>query len=148
MRPLIDAYFAAVYRVRFTPARDIAFSRSPLAGLAAPTPFPDPWCIITAHNPDSRRLGDAENEARDLAMLNRLRAFGCEPVRTIASDRSGAWPEPGWLVTRTNRDLALSLARAFGQRAVVYGHGGKTGLLIAATDQWLVRPLMLTDRGC
>ena len=89
-------------------------------------------------------------------LLDELREFerqiGFRPTKnfaTLATDRQGRWPEPGWLLQGVERELALALARGFGQRAIVFGQRECAGLLIAATERWLIRPLEIQPAdGC
>ncbi|MFN7020264.1 MAG: DUF3293 domain-containing protein [Phycisphaerales bacterium] len=142
MGPLDDAYFNATYAVRSNPPRSLTFATAPLSNRENPPPFARPWAIITAFNPGSTPLSDAENALRDHELLNAIRTLGRTHTRTESSDARGGWREPGWLIEAITRNDVLQLARRFGQRAVLFAPSSRAGLLITPTERWLVRPLL------
>jgi hypothetical protein len=60
---------------------------------------------------------------------------------TESHDEHGEHRERGFLVRDTLRSVAIEAARTFDQRAVVFGHDGKVGLLYPRTERWMVMPI-------
>jgi len=89
------------------------------------------WAFITACNPGSVRLSDAENGARMRALHGTIAARGL-----IAFDGQGVpdcddWqPEPSLLVLGLPPDAALDIGRQFGQLAIVLGRRGEPARLV------------------
>ena len=76
--------------------------------------------IITAHNPESQRLADADNDRRQQAMESELAQAGWTWVRTEARDPDEHWPiESGILVWGMDGQAATPWAQRYGQYAVV-----------------------------
>jgi hypothetical protein len=81
------------------------------------------YAYLTAWNPGSKELPEAENRARQDDLRARLK--GRHPViEGVASADDGSWREDGLLVLGIPRDDALSLARDFGQVAILAGRRG------------------------
>lgn len=81
------------------------------------------YAWITAANPRSARLDEAENRARNRALAARLDGWQYLRARTVPDD--GAWPdEGGFLVLGMGPEDALELARAFEQNAILVGEVG------------------------
>ncbi len=92
---LVAAYRRAIYRVeRPEGAIDLRVGRrsarleSWLRGLRVRR-----WGFVTAVNPGSRRLSDAENELRLGRLEGRLLALGHRLVPGVGLDPDGAWPD-------------------------------------------------------
>jgi hypothetical protein len=80
------------------------------------------WTIVTAHNPQSKRMSDHENERRQEVLISRLGATGWRTFdgENVSDDHS--WPvEKSVLVLGPDRAEAALLGREFGQLAVVCG---------------------------
>lgn len=91
----------------------------------------DTWAFITACNPRSVRLSDAENAAR-MARLERLvRQRGLEAHAGAGVGADAEWPaEPSLLVVGIAEGEAVALARAFDQHALVVGRSGEPARLV------------------
>lgn len=76
--------------------------------------------FITAFNPRSQRLTDAQNAARHAELGRRLDELGAKRLAAAGLDPQGGWPlEPGYLVFDLSPETALELGRAYGQNALV-----------------------------
>ncbi|MFN2333898.1 MAG: DUF3293 domain-containing protein [Wenzhouxiangellaceae bacterium] len=85
-----------------------------------------PWCILTAHNPGAELQSATDNRRADARLVEQLRECGFDCYRACNHDPSGQWPdEPGWLFAFDDEHRVHSLARAFGQVAVVAGQAGQ-----------------------
>jgi len=92
------------------------------------------WCHITAHNPRSEMLTEAENEHRTRALERDLRALRAMaeargergPVWLPGDGRSpdGQWVEAGMWVAGLDRLSAWVLGARYQQNAVVWGETG------------------------
>ena len=76
-----------------------------------------PFFVVTSDNPGSTARGDAENAADRADCAARLVARGLRAVSTRALDPTGVHPEESGFVV-ADRDLALGLARRYGQLAI------------------------------
>lgn len=84
------------------------------------------WAYLTAANPRSVRLSDADNAVRTAALRDRLQPLGPALLtgRSLADD--GRWPaEASFLVGGLDREAAIQLAEAFGQNACLTGCRGE-----------------------
>jgi hypothetical protein len=83
------------------------------------------WAYVTAFNPGSVRLSDAKNDTRQGALENALRRLGHPMFQGEGIGDDGTWPpERSVLVLGIEREVAVQLGRAFGQRAIVCGELG------------------------
>lgn len=81
------------------------------------------YAYLTAWNPGSKPLPEAENRARQDDLKARLK--GKHPlVEGVATADDGAWREESLLVLGIPRADALDLARQFGQAAILAGRRG------------------------
>lgn len=104
-----------------------------LAALLLGTHEPTTWCHITAHNPRSKRLTEAENRRRTRALEDDLRALQAlleeKYERSLAwlpgDGRSpdGEWVEAGFYVAGLTTIEAQALGARHEQNAVVTGSG-------------------------
>jgi hypothetical protein len=87
--------------------------------------------VVTAYNPRSEILPDAENRARHAALTAMLDAGGYDYAPGEGRDPTGRWqPEPGFFVFDIPLDAALELARRFEQNAIVeVARGGAPALV-------------------
>lgn len=85
-----------------------------------------PWAVITAHNPDGRRCPAGANAAAQRSLEACLRESRPAMLLKVCNrDPAGLWPdEPAWLFTPRSIGQVDSLARRFGQRAVLTGRPG------------------------
>jgi hypothetical protein len=87
------------------------------------------WAYITAYNPMSERLSEEENENRNSQLRNDLRDY--IKIKGIGVDLNGKWiGEKSFLVLGIDRTNAISLARKYGQKGVVYGEIGEPAELL------------------
>ena len=87
--------------------------------------------FITADNPRSRRLTEAENAAARVRLAAAVRAHGFDAVPHTGAGLDGAWtPEHGLLVLDMPLDDLLELAESFGQNAVVWFAPGRPARLV------------------
>jgi len=87
--------------------------------------------VVTAYNPRSVVLSDAENQARHADLTARLDARGCDYALGEGRDPTGHWQaELECVVFGISEQAGLDLARAFDQNAIVWvTRGGKPDLL-------------------
>lgn len=91
----------------------------------------DGWAFITASNPRSVRLGDADNARRMDALRARVRALGLPHFPGAGVAIGGDWPaEPSLLVVGIAEADAVALAREFEQHAIVAGRRGGPARLV------------------
>ena len=96
----------------------------------APTPLPERFVIVTAHNPDAVRTDAALNAAADARLHAELVADGHVPFRVTGGSPDRAHLEPGWGIATTDPEaLGADLARRHRQLAFFW---------ICAGDLWLV----------
>jgi|SRR5579884_1751986 len=89
------------------------------------------WAFVTASNPGSVRLDDADNAARRRALEEAVRRRGKRFLsgRGVAAD--GSWPaEESLFVLGVDDAEAAELGRRFGQAAVVCGAVGAAARLV------------------
>lgn len=80
------------------------------------------WAFLTACNPCSERLPDAENAQRMAALRSELNARGSLFCEGLGIGEGEGWPaEPSFLVLGITRDEAVETAVRYGQYAFVYG---------------------------
>jgi hypothetical protein len=89
------------------------------------------WAYLTAFNPRSEPLSDAENEKRHRRLEERIDALGFFAFAGEGVGDDGTWPaERSLLVIGVSRSEAIDLGREFGQLAVVRGDLGSPPELI------------------
>jgi hypothetical protein len=89
---------------------------------------PVPWVIVTAWNPGSVRLSNAENARRQEELEKRVSAWPSLPA--LGKADTSDWFEKGVLLIGMEEEEGRALARAFGQNALVIGIGGEVARLI------------------
>lgn len=91
----------------------------------------DAWAFVTACNPRSVVLADADNAARMAQLAQALRSRGFAHLAGASVADAGDWPaEPSLLVVGLAEDEAVALARGFGQHALVVGRRGEPARLV------------------
>jgi len=91
----------------------------------------DAWAFLSAWNPASQRLADAENAARQRRLRDELTTL-CLPIFSgHGVPDEGDWPpEASLLVLGVSEAAALRIGHDHGQNAVVVGtHGGPARLV-------------------
>lgn len=93
------------------------------------------WVWLTAVNPASRQLTDADNARRLQALGERLRRGGWPHWLASAAADTGDWPpEAGFLVGGIALPDAVALAADFGQNALVAADSGHPAQLVWVDD--------------
>ncbi|WP_315124375.1 DUF3293 domain-containing protein [Comamonas antarctica] len=78
-------------------------------------------CLITACNPYSQPLSDADNQARQAGLEQALQQAGWKWVRAVGKHPENAWPpEVGCFVENMNEKTAGEWGRLYEQNAVVW----------------------------
>jgi hypothetical protein len=141
-KPLWEAYQCSEYWIGTAPRalclcvgkpaeglRELIRVEAPEAEFGAATP----WAYLTAWNPGSRRLPEAENRIRGAELEAKLRAACACILPGKGKDPEGQWPEEvGFLAVGLEAARAKELGREFGQYALLAGRGeGKVRLLSA-----------------
>jgi hypothetical protein len=89
------------------------------------------WTYITACNPGSQLLSDAENARRMQELGGRVRELGFTTYHGKGVGTIGNWPpEPSLLVLGIDEPQAVALARQFGQAAILIGRLGEPARLL------------------
>jgi hypothetical protein len=82
--------------------------------------------VVTAYNPRSVVLSDAENRARHAALTALLEARGCDYALGEGRDPTGHWKaELECVVFGIPVEVGLELARRFEQNAIVFVQRGE-----------------------
>lgn len=93
------------------------------------------WAFVTACNPRSERLADADNAARMARFEAIVRERGLAHVRGEGVGAGHDWPaEPSLLVLGIDEREAAALARGFGQHAIVVGRRGGAARIVWVDD--------------
>ena len=82
------------------------------------------WAIITACNPMSQELPEAENERRQNLLKEVLSAGGYSWMEAINIGEEGAWPEVSLFIAGVDINYIGTLGIAFQQYAIVAGSVG------------------------
>lgn len=91
----------------------------------------DYWAFLTAANPASQLLSNAENQKRNEELEQQLKKIAAETLPGFGRDPKGKWPgEPSFLVLGMRVDLAVELGKRFGQLAIVCGRVGEVATLM------------------
>lgn len=127
--PLIQAYLNTHYHVDgFEQPIRIGRHSDELQGTLADRNSVT-WAYITAFNPGSVRLPDAENSERHEELRARLTGF--HVMEGEGRDPNDDWPaERSFLVIGITLEHAEELAKEFGQRAIVFGEKGGVARLV------------------
>jgi Protein of unknown function (DUF3293) len=89
------------------------------------------WAFITACNPCSHLLTDADNAVRMNHLVADLTIAGYRFFPGEGAARDGAWKaEPSVLIVGIDETAALDLARRYGQLAIVCGRGSESARLV------------------
>ena len=77
-----------------------------------------PFWVLTANNPGSEPLDDAENAKRHQMLSNQLRLDGHRSYPAVGTSPDGSWSEESVAVPGLDQAAALAYGRRFGQHAV------------------------------
>lgn len=92
----------------------------------------DSWAYITAYNPASDRLSEAENRHRQGQLEAAIGSAGYVFFRGQGIGQDQQWPpEPSVLVLGISKEEARELGRKFGQVAILIGRKGTPAELMA-----------------
>lgn len=124
-RSLVNAYRTAEFRVfvgdqewvlhhgERHPQLETWMKQRGLTGLA----------IITACNPGSVPLEEAENRRRNKELEQEIKALGLLFGPALNQSADGKWPEPGFWIANISQGQAITMGLLFGQAAVVWAGG-------------------------
>jgi len=136
------AYRAARYRVD-TPdgSLELEIGRpAPELDRLLATARVERWAYLTAVNPASIRLEEAENRRRLSRLDLEIARRGWSAHPGAALDPHGEWPaEPSRLVLGLDEAAAREVARRFGQNAFVAGERGGVPRLCWVDDETAAR---------
>jgi len=130
---LRDAYLQTTYRVAATaePVDIRIGDHNPALDRLLQANGVHQWAFVTASNPQSQPLSDADNAQRNEEMKKSLHAAGWRTV-----DGVGLPGQPGWqaehsvLILGIGREAACALSRRWQQKAIIYGALGKVPELV------------------
>lgn len=97
------------------------------------------WCFITACNPASIALCEAENLARQENLRRQLETLGwpCLPARAEEPQApSETFTEAGHLVLDQPLDQVVALGQEFGQNALLYGGEQQAARILVLNPDW------------
>lgn len=131
---LFEAYRNTTY-VAETPAGELRLRpgepNSELERLDLPGRSSDEWAFITAWNPKSEQLDDAENAERQRGLEKRLRRSAHDVFPGEGRANSGDWPpEASLLAVGIQLERAVELAGKYGQNAILAGRAGEAPRLV------------------
>jgi hypothetical protein len=86
------------------------------------------FTLMTAANPRSQNLSDADNAERNAQMRAAIQASGRGFEASLGMSPDGSWQEHGFLIWDAPLIEVLKLGRTFGQNAIVYGELGRIAL--------------------
>jgi len=121
---LFRAYEAAHYWVDFPAGQIVLKIGQPVVGVDG---FAGRirLAIVTACNPFSEVLGDAENAARQAVLVEAVEAAGLKWFHAAGVDAQEKWaPEPSLAILDPSDERLDSWMEAFGQNAVVVADTG------------------------
>ena len=86
------------------------------------------FALITAHNPQSRVLAEAEKALRHETLVSVVENLGLESRRAVGKSPDSSWQEEGLVIFGLDLKVALELGHQFEQNAILYGEASKVGL--------------------
>jgi hypothetical protein len=93
------------------------------------------WAYVTAYNPDSQLLAEAQNVRRQQELVEAVRDRGLAFLDGEGIGEDSRWPaEPSILILGIESDDARALGRQFGQLAIVVGRTGQPARLVACAE--------------
>lgn len=128
------AYEATDYRVDDGPRGGFVIrvgARAPAADALLAAAGAESWAFITASNPRSQLLSEAENLARMARLTGVVQRRGLAHYSGAGVAVDGDWPpEPSLFVIGLDEVAAVGLAREFDQHAIVVGRMGEPARLV------------------
>lgn len=126
---LLQAYFDSRYSVACPGG---------LAEFHIGGPLPEclrrPFALLTAWNPRSEPLDRVRNDARETALRVQLDSAGW-PHLPARGEGPDGWVEESVAIFEIPLPDALSLARQYGQNALVWGDGRHTELVLCSGER-------------
>jgi len=118
---LLAAWYATHYDIRLPQGRTVTLRiGQPLPAVACEWLRTDPFGVfVTACNPRSQRLPEAENAARLATLRLGLGALACRMVEGVGHAPDDDWSEPGLFVAGLDLATVDALARTLAQDAIV-----------------------------
>jgi hypothetical protein len=136
---LREHYLRTTYRVSgVTPAIDIRVGEAcPALDALLEAHAARCWAFITAWNPGSRKLDEADNRRRQARFEADMKQAGYVFLRGagVPDDERGWQPEESLLVVGLKRDDAVEWGRKCGQAAVVTGVAGDKAELVFTSEE-------------
>lgn len=133
---LLQAFAATEYRVRVAGRKHVLHPGQRHASLDAALGN-RAWAVVTAFNPQARRVDEAGNRRRQQQLLAVLADGGWEVHPAVNRDPDGAWPdEIAVLIVEIGMGDLDKLAREFDQAAVVTGRPGEPARLRLYGESW------------
>jgi hypothetical protein len=119
---LLRKYHETEYRVLAEGAKFVLDLGRPSAELAAlyRERGAATAAFITAFNPFSQPVDDAQNVAANARLREELSSAGAEVFDAVGSDPAGQWKEPSFLALGLSRGEAEALGHAYRQNAIVF----------------------------
>ena len=134
-------YAAAVIEIAIDPETVLRLAPA-LRGTAEPWPFADALVILTAANPDSHRLTDAENTRRNALLEAALAREGIASVAAVGYSADRHWVERSVAVEIAHLPTILALAQEFGQAAIFVCEPTVTRVVARTGEEVIQRPTL------
>jgi hypothetical protein len=136
---LVEAYARAVLEISLPGGGELTVEPAPDGEIVGNLPVGTTHVhVVTAANPFSRVLSDAENDRRNAELTGVLRDIGTTVTSAQGRSPDGAWAEPSFAIFDADEDLVLGLARRYEQHAV-YLWTPEARSIVAADGAVLVR---------
>jgi hypothetical protein len=132
-------YAAALIEIAIDHATVLRFDPA-LSGTAEPWPFAAGLAVLTAANPDSHRLTDAENTQRNLLLAAALARAGIAAVAAVGYSADRQWVERSVAVDLAHLPAILSLAQEFEQAAIFVCEPTVTRVVARTGEEVFQRP--------
>lgn len=134
-------YSAALIEIAIDDATVLRFDPA-LSGTVTPWPFAAGLVVLTAANPDSHRLTDAENTQRNLLLAEALAREGIAPVAAVGYSADRQWVERSVAVDIAHLPTILSLAQEFRQAAIFVCEPTVTRVVARTGEEVFQRPTL------
>ncbi len=100
-------------------------STAPISSVGCAEQGARSFAFISAANPGSQPLPEAENEDRHRRLVEQVSAAGLPAIDGESyAAAGGGWRERSLLIAGLAREAAMALAREFGQVALLWGETG------------------------
>ncbi|MCA2997680.1 MAG: DUF3293 domain-containing protein [Rhodocyclaceae bacterium] len=117
---LIECYRSTLYRVNATPAFTLQIGVESKELRELHRLHGGTSAFLTACNPYSQQLSEAENIARQENLRADLVAEGCVVIDGVGQHPSNGWPgEPSFLALNISFSLARALGKKYEQNAIL-----------------------------